>query len=478
MIGRRLGSRLSMVTALVFVLSCAGSVVLAQEKSGSEVLKPLDEKAAAAEQAADKAVEKAVDEADKAAVKAEEKADEAVKAVEKKAEKPLVGVGAGAPGSHEGFIPTLSTQYGSITVLGVFQALLDTRYQLTVNQDTTNKDDRFDKLTATFQRARIIFKGHVVSKDFTYFFQGDAGNEKSFALDMTLGYNFGKTGLSIRVGRFVPDFSYMMPRNTADLAAINYPLYITTAGGLAIWRQLGFDIAYQPIPELIIKVGVFNGMLNSPYSVTAGSAYMQMGSIPIGSYGTGANKKDITVSNLTDNNRAKDVMMRVTYKPMKTLSVDLNMWVGFPAQYETDITSLNVGKLKRKANGELTANDVVVMGGPGVEYNDGTLHVVGEFMFRYLDEGESSNSKTALAAWGHVGYRFTKLIEGIVRVDWVDMDLDAENLMLMRVTAGPHFWLEEKHFRILVNLFCDIPLEKAETRQTNLGLQAQFAALW
>jgi hypothetical protein len=51
-------------------------------------------------------------------------------------------------------------------------------------------------------------------------------------------------------------------------------------------------------------------------------------------------------------------------------------------------------------------------------------------------------------------------------------------MMLMRVTTGPHLWIEEKHFRILVDLFCDIPLEQMEKRQTNLGLQAQFAALW
>jgi hypothetical protein len=472
MVREQVRSKLSMLIALAFSFMCVGGAAFAQEKSGSEVLKPL-------------VIEKADEAVEKAAVKAEEKVEQAATAAEKNVEKPLVGVGAGAPGSHEGFIPTVSTQYGSITVLGVFQVLLDTRYQLTVNSDTTNKDDRLDKITATFQRARIIFKGHVVSEDFTYFFQGDAANEKSFALDMTLGYKLGKTGLSIRVGRFVPDFSYMMPRNTADLAAINYPVYITTPGGFAIWRQLGFDIAYQPMPELIIKVGVFNGVLNSPYNVTALSAYMQMGSIPIGSYTpVGGEKKDIAVSNTTDNNRAKDVMLRVTYKPMKTLSVDLNMWVGFPANYETDPTSTNVGKLKRRANGELTANDTLVMGGPGVEYNDGTLHAVGEFMFRYLKHGEGGvDAQTALAAWGHVGYRFTKLIEAIARLDWWDMDLDAKNSlttnMYMRVTVGPHFWLEEKHFRILVDLFCDIPLEGNEKiNQTNLGLQAQFAALW
>ena len=494
MIGRQFRSRLSMLITSIFVFGCASGVVLAQEKSGSDVLKPLvtenvDEQAAAADKAMDKAVEKV-----------DQKADEAVKAIEKKAEKPLVGVGAAAPGSHEGFIPTVSTQYGSITVLGVFQTLLDTRYQLTVNSDTKNKDDRFDKITATLQRARIIFKGHVITENLTYFFQGDARNAMSFALDMTLGYKFWDTGLSVRVGRFVPEFSYMMPRNTADLAAINYPLYqyVGLAGNFDVWRQIGLDITYQPIAELKLIVGVFNGMIADPYKAEASKFYMQMGDILMGNTETavstpdGKGAKMLTannVSNISDNNRAKDVMLRVAYKPMKTLSIDFNAWLGFPANYGAD------GKLLRYTSGpdknSLVPNDTLIMGGPGVEYNDGTLHVVGEFMWRYLKhrEGGVADQK-AIGAWAHAGYRFTKLIEGILRFDWVKFDLDANeswnrkssadyaNMLLMRVTAGPHFWLEEKHFRILVNLFCDIPLEQMEKRQTNLGLQAQFAALW
>ncbi len=111
-------------------------------------------------------------------------------------------------------------------------------------------------------------------------------------LDMFLGYKFWDTGFSMRVGRFVPEFSYMMPRNTADLAAINYPLYTllpTTYdsnhklinGSFGVWRQLGLDITYKPIEQLTLIVGVFNGMINTPYQQDPLNVYMQMGSVAV-----------------------------------------------------------------------------------------------------------------------------------------------------------------------------------------------------
>ncbi len=111
-------SRSRALMASFFSCMLVAGAVVAQEKSGSE---PAPQPAVV-EQAEEKAVENTE-------VKAPE---QPAAVVEKKEEKPVVGTGAAAPGSHEGFIPTVSTQYGSITVLGVFQMLLDDVYHLTV----------------------------------------------------------------------------------------------------------------------------------------------------------------------------------------------------------------------------------------------------------------------------------------------------------------------------------------------------------
>jgi hypothetical protein len=370
------------------------------------------------------------------------------------AEKPAeVGAGANAPGSHTGLLPSVSTQYGSLTVLGVFQILLDNQFTLA---NPTNEGVYYTKQSFDFQRARIIVKGHVINENFTYFFQGDARNMLSFALDMYLGYKFGTSGLSFRVGRFVPEFSYMMPRNTADLAAINYPIYLTN-GNFAVWRQIGVEASYQFNEELNIRLGVFNGMLYDPFSVKSADVYMQMGSYTFGT------APGVTYSNYSDNNKAKDFLLRASYKLNKTLSLDLNGWFGMP------VNASDPG-----------SNDFVFMGGPGAEYNDGKLHLVGEFMFRALSYGQDNGPEAvySLGAWAHAGYRLSDWLEGIFRIDLLDPVISHnKNDMLMRFTVGPHFWLEEKHFRILANLYYDLPME-GDNRQHNLGIQIQFGALW
>ncbi len=288
----------------------------------------------------------------------------------------------------------------------------------------------------------------------TYFFQGDAANTFSFVLDMFVGYKFEMAGqkFGLRVGRFVPDFSFIMPRNTADLSAINYPVYLTGAGGFALWRQMGVQMDYAPIDALSVRFGVFNGLANDPFSLPPATAYMQMANINVGGN---------TIGNWSDNNKAKDFMLTANYK-MGNLSLGLNTWLGMPVN-ATDATE----------------NDLIFMGGPGAEYNDGKMHIIGEFMFRMLDFGpDGADSIISMGGWGHFGFRATDLVEVIGRLDWYEPNMDADNDMLMRVTAGAHLWIEEKHFRILLNLFSDIPLEDMDNRNIGMGFQTQFAALW
>jgi hypothetical protein len=209
--------------------------------------------------------------------------------------------------------------------------------------------------------------------------------------------------------------------------------------------------------DLTVVLGMFNGMLQDPFSMDPAAAYQEL--VRINAF-----------NNWTDNNRAKDFLLRGSYG-LGDLSLDLNVYLGMPVNA-----------------GDPDENDLVLMIGPGAEYKHGKFHIMGEFMFRSIFFGADVATTTftppvskaySMGLWAHFGYRLTDLIEIIARVDWIEPDLDDDtNDMLMRITAGMHLWIEGDHFRVLANLYTDIPLEDFGNRDTALGLQIQAAVLW
>jgi len=351
-----------------------------------------------------------------------------------------------APESHEGLLPSVYHQYGSLAVTGVFQTRFDTRFVLDDVDDT-------EEVAFSFQRARIMLDGHLVSENLRYFFQGDAGNPAGFILDMYLSWRFPGPGLTLRFGRFVPDFSLMLPRNKGDIDAINLPIYLVAPrpGSFAPWRHIGLEASLQASEQITFKLGVFNGFWTDPYNLDPLVAYNNLLFVPG------------TPGNWTDNNKSKDVMLKAAFQPSKELQLALHFWFGFPEN-----------------NNDPDENDFLAMGGPGVEYNNGKLHLLAEFMFRvvsYGEDGADPGSRTGLAFWAHAGYRMNDLVEGIFRIEWLEADTENDEDMLMRFTLGPHFWIEDKHFRILVNMFIDLPLD-SNTYEEVIGIQTQASVMW
>jgi hypothetical protein len=335
-----------------------------------------------------------------------------------------------APESHKGLLPSVYHRYGSLAITGIFQTLFDTTFVLDDNEDT-------EGVAFSFQRARIMLDGHLINENFRYFFQGDAGNPAGFILDMYVSCKFPGPGLTLRFGRFIPDFSLMLPRNKADIDAINLPIYLVAPrpGSFAPWRQIGLEASLKASEQLTFKLGVFNGFWNDPYTLDPLLAYNSLLFIPG------------TPGNWTDNNKSKDVMLQVAFQPNRELLLALHFWFGFPE---------------------------------GIEYNTGKLHLLAEFMFRVLSYGDDAadpGSRTGLSFWAHAGYRLNDLVEGVFRVEWLEPDTENDQDMLMRFTLGPHFWIEDKHFRILVNLFFDIPLD-SDAYEEVVGLLAQAAVMW
>jgi len=374
--------------------------------------------------------------------------------------KPVeVGLGANAPGSHESFVPKVDLRYGSVQLMGVFQALMTS--MVYINDDEDGLPDIDNTFMFRLQRARIMLKGHVASEKLEYFFQGDAVNTFSFALDAYLNYKIpmGSQLLQVRAGRFVPDFSFMMPRNTADLAAINYPLYLAGApGAFATWRQTGIEIIYTPMANLNVMLGGFNGLQGDPFRLNPAANYMEIRDIAYTDPGTGAT---LNWSNALDNNKAKDFLLSVNYK-IGDVAIALSNWFGMPLNLD-----------------DADENDFIYMGVLGGEWNNNKIHAVGEFAFRAIDYGvDNVDSVYSFALWGHFGYRVIDLLEVIARIDWYEPNLDNDADMLMRLTTGLHLWLEEKHFRVLFNLYWDIPVEEFDNRIVPMGILVQAAALW
>lgn len=380
---------------------------------------------------------------------------------------------------HEGIIPTVKVRYGSLTLLGIIQAKYDFKVQGT----------NFDNATNTFmlERSRIILKGNVVSENLQYFFQGDAVNsDSSFVLDAALIYNIPSWKLSFKVGRYVPDFSIMMPRSAADLGTINYPIYLII-GNFTIWRQLGITVYYNPTEKIGVTLGIFNGMIIEP---TATYRYSGIPTNTAMYMGLKHNLGLPDTSSYRDNNMHKDILFSLNLKLFDGFNLGLQGWIGFPKSY----------KVKRNEEGKVTFSewvddtDKLFMGGLSGEYRKNNLHIAGEFMIRYVRFAESlpvaineSNEPTStinsiftLGAWLHLGYLFNDWLEPVFRIEWLEPSMNSNYTkdQLFRLTVGPHFWLEkENHFRILLEYFLDYYYQD-DTKDPIHNLQIQFQALW
>ncbi|MBN1945552.1 MAG: hypothetical protein JW797_07735 [Bradymonadales bacterium] len=384
---------------------------------------------------------------------------------------------------YQPVVPTVNLRYGSLNLMGVFQSRMD--YRLV--------GDDFDNSTFSFglQRARLILSGHVVTEGLQYFFQGDAAHPSgSWVLDAALSYVFTNS-LAIKVGRFVPDFSIMMPRNTADLGVIDYPLYLT-AGNFVVWRQLGVQASMRPVPLFSFAVGAFNGMLVEP------TATYRIGGVPSGGRLYMPLLTDVGLggsSNVADNNSLKDFLVRMSLHLSPAVTLGLHLWFGFPHAYTVAQAADGSDRLVFASwAGDRNTSDLVLQGGLSAEYRTSTMHVAGEVMARTVsfdqamptsvagltDTAERIDSLMSLGAWLHFGYLYDGWLEGVFRVDWLEPAMEDiyDTDQVIRVTVGPQFWLESgNHFRILVNYFTNLYYQD-DNRDPDHNIQTQFQALW
>lgn len=106
----------------------------------------------------------------------------------------------------------------------------------------------------TEKRSRLIFNGDLPEQRVKYLVQLEA-LQSSPLLDARVQACGWLPGTDVYAGRFIPSVGYYMPRSTALLEMVNYPLLVTK---YAMWRQVGAQ-ATTKVGPVDWNMGVFNG---------------------------------------------------------------------------------------------------------------------------------------------------------------------------------------------------------------------------
>jgi len=337
-------------------------------------------------------------------------------------------------GRSKPVFPAVKSKWGSVQLWG----LLQTRFVLplrgtfsgdyqTFKGNTFNADQN---MAFEVQRVRILLTGHLLSKNFTYMFQGDAAAGPPWLLDVKLGYKIPCVpGLSISIGRFLPNFSLMMPTLITRLETAEYPILLTE-GGWAPWRQLGLQVNY--------KVGLGPGTLGAYLGIFNGPA-----------------------NGWTDDNPHKDIMLRADYSMELSHSegfmVGINSWFGFPkCSFTGDPASSTCNErdsIRNRADTDIKAG-VMARYFNNLTSSQG-ITAMAEFMLRhYIPWAENRDTYMGYGAWAHVGYLQDLLfmqVEGVARFDFLAPNTNVDSNHAWRVTAGANLYFQKIHSHVKIN---------------------------
>ncbi len=285
----------------------------------------------------------------------------------------------------------LEVGYGTLKIGGILQA--GSFYTF----DTTQAV----QMTFQMKRARLLFWGDVVPDKVKYFVQTDAVGSP-FLLDTKLRF-FYIPHTEVTIGRFLPNFTHYMPRSTAMLDMINYPLLVAK---YAMWRQIGVQTT-TTTDYLDVNLGIFNGYPKNAWS---------------------------------DDNDAKDFFGAAAIKPVPFAKLIGYGWLGTAGVGELDKHRYGGGLILSKALSEQMA---VTLKGEGV---------------MGADEAMVDSTINSLGFYGHLGLKLN-LAEGMPAVEILgrydsydpntdgDVEFDSETW----ITTGINLFLDGEHAKISVN---------------------------
>ncbi len=224
----------------------------------------------------------------------------------------------------------------------IFSGALVSQYLLRMENLKGENDGKFRYDHAfTVQRILLGFGGDFWERRITFELLGDmgglmrltssAGFDSGFLLDASVGIRplIGLVpeafeGLHIKVGRFTPGFGYYHVRNEAMLDVASHPLVVTA---MMPGRQVGIQLEFSH-QYFEIALGVFNGMRYYVNAVDPVTGKPSESSIWIQPGFDGA-----TMRNVMDDNKGKDIMVRLTGKIPFGLSISGYLYLARPEFY-------------------------------------------------------------------------------------------------------------------------------------------------
>lgn len=346
-------------------------------------------------------------------------------------------------------IPLVEAGWGHMKIMGVMQALL-------IAPDLGNEEESRD-IEFTLKRMRIILAGGFLDDKIGYHVEGDMVNMEGFLLEAIAVLRPLKA-MEIRFGRLLPDFTYFMPRNVGKLITIDYPLVTSS---FAPWNQVGLELKYEH-EYFDIVAGIFNGM-RFESETTTNSAGEE---VTISSHELAEGYGSATLDNMTDDNLGKDLLFGFIVKPMKGLEVGGYLWYGMPQYHWYDVSS---GDVK---------DDLASLLHAGIEarYLHEEFSVLAEYsMRRIYYPGSTDVRPDPLVGHGgylHIGYRFIRMLEVMLRGDYFDADMDSDLGQEIWGTLGFNWYIDELPSRLTLEYIL-----KTKERDRNIaeaGVQHEY----
>lgn len=304
---------------------------------------------------------------------------------------------------------------GTLKIGGILQAGFT--YNVNPEHDALVHD------SFTLNRARFLFWGVIVPDKVKYFVQLDHKGSVNVLDYKAQFFYIEKT--EITVGRFLPNFTLYMPYSTAKLELINYPMTTTK---FAVWRQVGIQTTTKT-DYVDFNLGIFNG-----------------GDIP---------------NNTSDNNDAKDFLIRAEIKPpvdQAKIRVGGYAWIGSALpQYsktwkDTIVVNSDTVFQDRSVSKSFPDENLKMnrFGGfAKVDYtkDEMTFRFRGEFLAASTEklpwpDMDSVTTTDAQAYFAQASVQPVKQVEFLARYEAYDPNTDVDDDGISAITGGINYYLE------------------------------------
>ena len=310
--------------------------------------------------------------------------------------------------------------YGTLKIGGIMQSTF------TYNMDEDDVQTEF-----ALKRSRLLFWGTILNDKIKYFIQTE-GVSSPYVLDTKLIFADYIPMTTITIGRFLPNFTHYMPRSTAMLDMINYPLMV---GNYAMWRQIGVQTMTKT-DYVDFNVGLFNGY---------------------------------PANSTTENNDAKDLLLAAAGKPAEFVKLFGYGWFGNLLLADDEDLAKN-----RYGFGAL------------IDYplsEEMSVAFKGEYCLGIDEQGEGIDDLNSAGYYAHVGFKVKPQIELLLRYDNIDPDTDANANdyagagATSWITLGANYFLDGEHVKFSLNYIMkkeEVPDGDDEPDNDQIVVQAQL----